>query len=177
MINKPAPSIGTLNNIEAIVFDCDGVLTDRGLFYDENGGRILRFDARDGFGIALWCRSGFKGSILSGRPIDIASKRFVELGMTELSGRCHDKREGLTKLCETWGVAPERVAFVGDDLPDLAAFCVAGLKIAVKDAAIEVQNSADWILHAAGGQGAAREVCETLLKARGTWQSWLEKHS
>jgi len=176
MFTKPAPSTGILNTIDAVVFDCDGVLTDRGLLYDDTGKRLLRFDARDGFGIALWCRSGFKASILSGRPIDIASKRFSELGMTNLEGKCHDKRKGLTELCETWGIEPERVAFVGDDLPDLAAFSIAGLKIAVKDAAIEVQTSADWVLHAKGGHGAAREVCETLLKARGTWQSWLEKH-
>ena len=176
MFTKPAPSTGTLNTIDAVVFDCDGVLTDRGLLYDETGKRLLRFDARDGFGIALWCRSGFKASILSGRPIDIASKRFSELGMTNLGGKCHDKRKGLKELCETWGIDSERVAFVGDDLPDLAAFSIAGLKIAVKDAAIEVQTSADWVLHAKGGHGAAREVCETLLKARGTWQSWLEKH-
>jgi 3-deoxy-D-manno-octulosonate 8-phosphate phosphatase (KDO 8-P phosphatase) len=176
MFSKPAPNIGTLNTIDAIVFDCDGVLTDRGLFYDENGRRMLRFDARDGFGIALWCRSGFKASILSGRPIDVASKRFTELGMEMLEGKCHDKRKGLTELCQKWDVDPERVAYVGDDLPDLSAFAVAGLKIAVKDAAFEILNSADWILHAKGGHGAAREVCETLLKARGTWQSWIEQN-
>ena len=107
----------------------------------------------------------------------MAAKRFTELGMTHLEGGCHDKRKGLEALCEKWGTSPERVAFVADDLPDLPAFAVAGLKIAVKDAAVEVQTSADWILHAKGGHGAAREVCETLLKARGTWQSWLKKHS
>ena len=82
-----------------IVFDCDGVLTDRGLLYDQAGNRILRFDARDGFGIALWCRSGLQASILSGRPIDVAAKRFAELGMTHLEGSCHDKRKGLEALC------------------------------------------------------------------------------
>lgn len=177
MLTKPAPSVGSLNNIDAVVFDCDGVLTDRGLLYDETGKRLLRFDARDGFGIALWCRSGFKASILSGRPIDIAEKRFSELGMTQLQGSCHDKRGAMQSLCETWNLDPQRVAFVGDDLPDLPAFSVVGLKIAVQDAALELQTAADWVLHAKGGFGAAREVCETLLKARGTWQQWVEKHS
>ena len=176
MPNKPTPPIEALQKIQAIVFDCDGVLTDRGLLYDENGTRLLRFDARDGFGIALWCRSGQKGSILSGRPIDVAAQRFEQLGMSQLTGSCHDKHAGLHKLCQTWEIDPQTVAFVGDDLPDLPAFAVAGLKVAVNDAAVEVQDAADWILESPGGHGAAREVCEALLKAHGIWQRWLAKH-
>ncbi len=174
MSPKPAPEAAKLQAIEGVIFDCDGVLSDGGLFYDEQGSRTLRFDARDGFGLALWRKAKLSAAILSGRPTDIASERFRELGVNPIIGRCHDKRKGVRDICGEMGVAPEHCAFVGDDLPDLPAFSQVGLRIAVANAAPEVHEAADWILEASGGHGAAREVCETILKARGDWDAWVE---
>ena len=174
MHSKPPPSRDRLLEIRGLIFDCDGVLTDRGLFYDERGTRILRFDARDGFGLALWRRAKLSSAILSGRPTDIASSRFAELGVSPIMGRCHDKRQGVQDICKEMGVEPQHCAFIGDDLPDLAAYSQVGLRIAVADAAPEIIETADWILEARGGHGAAREVCETILKVRGDWEAWVE---
>ena len=81
---RKIPTNDILSKVELIVLDCDGVLTDRGLLYDDTGKRLLRFDARDGFGLALFTRhSGKKAAILSGRPTDIAHHRFAELGSTQ----------------------------------------------------------------------------------------------
>jgi len=177
MSSKPVPDNDRLKAIQGLIFDCDGVLTDRGLFYDERGTRLLRFDARDGFGLALWRKANLRAGILSGRPTDIASERFSSLGVEPIMGRCHDKREGVQALCKKMGVLPENCAFVGDDLPDLPAFSQVGLRIAVADAAPEVLNAADWILKASGGHGAAREICETILTLRGDWNAWVEANS
>ncbi len=157
-----------LRSLQALVLDCDGVLTKGELLYDDQGRRLLAFDVRDGFGLASLSRSGFPVAVLSGRPIDIAERRHKEMGV-RLFRQVHDKAEGLIELCKELSVDPEHTAFVGDDLPDLAAFRVAGMRIAVHDAAPEVRSRADWITQNRGGAGAVREVCETILKARGQW--------
>ena len=174
MSSKPAPASDRLLAVQGLIFDCDGVLTDRGLFYDERGTRILRFDARDGFGLALWRKAKLSAAILSGRPTDIASSRFAELGVNPIVGRCRDKRKGVQDICQEMGIAPEHCAFIGDDLPDLAGYSQVGLRIAVADAAPELIEASDWVLDASGGHGAAREVCETILKVRGDWGAWVE---
>ena len=173
---RKIPSSEALKAIALIVLDCDGVLTDRGLLYDENGTRLLRFDARDGFGLALFTRhSGKKAAILSGRPTDIAHHRFAELGLNPIRGRSRDKAKDVLEICTELNVEPRNTAFVGDDLPDLPAMAQVGIAIAVADAAPEVKAITDWQLESTGGHGAILEVCETILKATGDWQTWLAK--
>ena len=113
--------------------------------------------------------------VLSGRPVDIAQARLQELGVRSFYGQVRDKAVGLQQICEELGVDPQHTAFVGDDLPDLAAFRVAGLRVAVADAAAEVLEAAHWITQAPGGRGAVREVCEAILKARGDWQRYIDQ--
>lgn len=159
-----------LRELQALVLDCDGVLTKGNLIYDEEGKRLLSFSVRDGAGIAMLARTGFPLAVLSGRPADVAEHRHRELGVRHFVSECHDKAVGLRDICTQLGVSPEHCAFVGDDLPDLAAFRVAGLRIAVADAVTEVIEHADWVTECPGGSGAVREVCEAILKARGAWQ-------
>jgi 3-deoxy-D-manno-octulosonate 8-phosphate phosphatase (KDO 8-P phosphatase) len=173
--NKPAPTAAILSQLQAVVLDCDGVLTPGDLYYAPDGGRLLRFSARDGFGLALLCRTDVAVGVLSGRPIDIAQARLQELGVRSFVGQVRDKALGLQQMCKELGVEIQRTAFVGDDLPDLAAFAEAGLRISVGDAAPEVQAAAHWITQAAGGRGAVREVCEAILKARGAWQQYIDQ--
>jgi 3-deoxy-D-manno-octulosonate 8-phosphate phosphatase (KDO 8-P phosphatase) len=152
--------------VEWLVCDCDGVLTPGDLIYDETGKRLLRFCAKDGVGFALM-RGHIELAVLSGRPTDIAQARLQELGVQHFIGSCKDKAEGLKLLAAQLGRPLERCAFVGDDLPDLPAFAVAGLRIAVADSSAPVLGAADWILQRKGGHGAIREVAEALLSARG----------
>lgn len=167
-------SVERLRALEALVFDCDGVLTRGELFYDEDGRRLLSFDVKDGAGIALLAKSLPIG-ILSGRAVDIAEKRHRELGVRFFAGRCEDKAEGLLAMCREMGVAPSRCAFVGDDIADLAAYRVAGLRIAVAEAAPELLARADWVTESRGGAGAVREICELILRARGVWDGLIEQ--
>ena len=169
------PTSQRLLSLRALVFDCDGVLTPGDLYYDDTGRRILRFNSKDGFALALLCRSGISVGVLSGRPTDIAERRMRELGVRAFVGQCRDKADGLARMCDDFDVDLHDCAFVGDDLPDLPAFDVAGLSIAVADAAPEVIDHAQWVTEKAGGQGAVREICEAILKARGDWQRFLHK--
>ncbi len=161
--------------LEALILDCDGVLTAGDLIYDQNGLRLLRFNARDGFGLAALCRSGFPVAVLSGRPVDVAEQRLRELGVGPFVGRCHDKQQGVRAICDTLKIDPARCAFVGDDLPDLPAFAAVGLRIAVADAAEELRAAADWVTTRPGGQGAVREICAAILQARGRWDEMLRR--
>ncbi len=165
-----------LRGLEALVLDCDGVLTKGELIYDDAGRRLLSFDVRDGAGIAMLAKASFPMAVLSGRPADVAERRHRELGIRYFVSDCRDKGQGLIDICKVMNVAPDSCAFVGDDLPDLAAFRVAGLKIAVADAAAEVIEHADWVTERRGGAGAVREVCEVILKARGTWAQLVEHY-
>jgi 3-deoxy-D-manno-octulosonate 8-phosphate phosphatase (KDO 8-P phosphatase) len=170
-----APEPDRLRQLQGLILDCDGVLSDGGLFYDEAGRPILRFCARDGFVLSLLCRAGLKIGVLSGRPAGVAEARHAQLGMAPFVGSCRDKAAGFLQICQGWGVGPEQVALMGDDLPDLAGFRVAGLRIGVADAAPEVLGAADWVTSAHGGHGAVREVGEAIAKARGDWQAYLKK--
>lgn len=164
-----------LRNLQGIVFDCDGVLTNSELLYDQHGTRLLSFHAKDGFGLAMLCkRHKFPAAVLSGRPTDIAEHRFRELGVREFYAHARDKAAVFLDICSGWGIDPAECAHVGDDIPDLYAFGVAGLKIAVADAAPEVKDAADCVTTTAGGHGAVREICEAILKAHGAWQEMLE---
>jgi len=172
---KGPPSDAILRGLQGLFLDCDGVLTDGRLPYSEEGRRTLNFHARDGFGLAMLARTEVKIAVISGRGADIAEKRHRELGVEHFIGRSHNKFKAVGELCDELAIDPRRVAFVGDDLPDLRAFAACGLKIAVADAAPEVVEAADWLLQTPGGGGAVREVCETLLKARGDWQKTLAR--
>ena len=163
------PRRSALLEIRGLVVDCDGVLTTGGIYYDAAGPSVLRFDAKDGLGLALLARAGVPVGVLSGRATTIAERRLRELMVTHFRGQCSDKADGLVALCSEMGISPEHCAFVGDDLPDLAAFAKAGLAVAVADAAPEVLAEADWVTASTGGRGAVREVCEALLRARGAW--------
>jgi 3-deoxy-D-manno-octulosonate 8-phosphate phosphatase (KDO 8-P phosphatase) len=172
---KPAPGESQLKTLRGLILDCDGVLTPGDLFYDTNGQRTLRFDSKDGFGLAMLCKTEVQVAVLSGRLVDIAEQRLRDVGIKLFRGECRDKAAGVRELCAAMFIEPAQCAFVGDDLPDLPAFRVVGLKIAVADAAPELHEAANWVTRNCGGRGAVREVCEAILKARGDWQRHLER--
>lgn len=170
-----------LAHLEALFFDCDGVLTPGDLIYDDTGRRLLRFHARDGIGLILLRNAGIRTAVISGRNTDIARHRFFELGVHHFQGQCRHKDQALRTLAAELNIEPEKIAFVGDDLPDLAAFAAAGLAIAVADAAEEVKAQADLVLTSQGGYGAIREIAEAILKASNRWNTTIatfsEKHT
>lgn len=173
--SKPKPPSRTrLAKLQALVLDCDGVLTPGYIYCDAHGTESVQFHSRDGLGLAMLCRSGFLVAILSGRPTDIAERRLSEIGINKFVGRCKNKGEGLIAICAELNILPQACAFMGDDLPDLAAFQKCGCSIAVADAQDVVKTQADWVTEAKGGHGAVREVCTAILKARGEWETALE---
>lgn len=163
--------------LEWLLFDVDGVLTDGILYYTRWGEQVKAFHVRDGQGIRLAQRAGLKVGLLSGRssrPIEI---RAAELGLDAVILGSKDKIPDFERFLERHATAAERVAYVGDDLGDLAVLAHCGLSFAPADAAPEVRAAVHAVLEAGGGRGAAREMVERILRARGELEELIAGYS
>ncbi|MEM1404774.1 MAG: HAD-IIIA family hydrolase [Pseudomonadota bacterium] len=152
--------------IKLLVLDVDGVLTDGRIVYGNEGEELKAFNIKDGLGIKLLQRAGVEVAIITGRTSDIVKRRATELGIETIVQGREDKLIALTELCALKGLTLSECAYMGDDLPDLAAIKGAGLGLTVADAATAVINAADWRSGLNGGAGAVREACNVLLEAR-----------
>lgn len=164
--------------VRLAVFDVDGVLTDGRVILGDDGYEYKAFHTHDGHGLRLLQENGVDVAFLTGRTSTVVSRRAEELGVRHLVQGRRDKGTAFDELVGRTGLAPAEVAFVGDDLVDLPAMRRAGLAVAVADATPVTRAHAHYVTAAAGGAGAAREVCELLLAARGTLEAacaaWLE---
>lgn len=160
------PAQPDLSRISLVVFDIDGVFTDGQILIAADGSESKSFNVRDGHGVKRLLAAGRQVAIISGRKAAAVDHRMAELGVSHVFQGCQDKLGVLRDLLGRLGLAPEAVAYVGDDLPDLEVMRAVGLPIAVADAAPELRQVAAHVTRAPGGRGAVREVCEFLLGGR-----------
>lgn len=163
-------------SIELILSDVDGVLTDGGVIFDNQGIEIKRFHIRDGIGIKLWQRAGYQFGVVTARNSHIVKVRAAELGIEIIRQGFEQKLPTIREIMAQLSLEPGQVCYVGDDLTDLAAIQTVGLGVAVADAAAEVRSSAHYVTKAGGGQGAVREVIEFILKAKNRWADLIQKY-
>ena len=157
---------GRARQIELLLMDCDGVLTDGRLYFGPEGEAFKVFHARDGEGLSQWKVAGLASGIISGRNSPAVALRAGQLGMRfVLQGR-NDKAAALAEILIECGVMPERTAYIGDDTPDLEVFSEVGLSVAVGDAHSSVKAAAAFVTQANGGQGAVREVIDMILASK-----------
>jgi 3-deoxy-D-manno-octulosonate 8-phosphate phosphatase (KDO 8-P phosphatase) len=122
------------------------------------------FDVRDGQGIVLWHKAGFKSGIISGRGArEIIGRRADELGIEFVRVDSKDKLRDFEDIVESLGISPENVTYIGDDLGDVELMKRVGFSVAVADAVKDVKEVAAYITTANGGRGAVREVVDLLL--------------
>lgn len=152
--------------VRAAVFDVDGVLTDGRLWFDSEGRETKAFHVHDGLGLKLLMRNGIDVAVISGRDSAVVEARMAALGIEHVFQGVPDKLPAYRELLERLGLPPERTAFVGDEILDLPVMTRAGLGIAVADAHPETAARAHWQTTRPGGRGAAREVCDLLLRAQ-----------
>lgn len=153
--------------IELVIFDVDGVLTDGRLYLGNDGNEYKAFHIRDGHGIKMLLETGVDVAIISGRHAASVERRMADLGIRHVALGVQDKLAAFNSLLERLDLTADQVAFVGDDLIDLPVMSRVGLAVAVQDADPFVKQHAHWQTPSPGGRGAAREVCELLLEARG----------
>ncbi|RRQ21226.1 3-deoxy-manno-octulosonate-8-phosphatase KdsC [Thiohalobacter thiocyanaticus] len=163
-------------NIKLVIFDVDGVLTDGSLFYGDDGQEYKAFNSRDGHGIKMLKKYDVEIGIITGRTSQVVEHRVRNLGITHVYQGQLDKLPAFEELIARLDVNPEQCAYVGDDVVDLPIMSRVGLAIAVQDAHPFVKKHAHWITPSGGGRGAARDVCELLIEARGKLEQELESY-
>ena len=156
-----------MKNVELLILDIDGTLTDGGLYFGESGEVFKKFHAQDGLGIVLARLAGLKIAWISGRKSTFVEKRARDLKIDALKLGIHDKAAAVREVCESLGISPENTAFMGDDLNDLPGFGAVGFKMAPANAVPYVRERADWVSVKNGGDGAVREAIDAILVARG----------
>jgi 3-deoxy-D-manno-octulosonate 8-phosphate phosphatase (KDO 8-P phosphatase) len=164
-----------LARIRLLLLDVDGVLTDGRLYYGPEGEYIKAFNVRDGLGLRLIRQAGIQVGIVTGREGPALAARCRDLDIALVFSGVRDKAAVLPLIVSRTGVAPEAMAFVADDLVDLALMRAVGLAMAVADADASVRRAAQWVTESGGGCGAVREVCQRILVARGEWNTILDK--
>lgn len=163
-----------LDKIELLLLDVDGVLTEGTVTYNDNGIEYKKFNVRDGLGIRMLMHFGVDVGIVTGRRSEALRHRCDNLGIELLFDGIKNKAEVLDAIVTRTGSIPENIAFIGDDLVDLSLMRKVGLPIAVSDAHPVVLENAAIITSAGGGNGAVREICEAILKAKGLWEKVIE---
>ncbi|EDN70727.1 3-deoxy-D-manno-octulosonate 8-phosphate phosphatase [Beggiatoa sp. PS] len=159
--------------IRLVIFDVDGVLTDGSLYIGEDGQEYKAFYAPDGLGIKLLQATGIIISIITARNSPVVTHRMKSLGIQYIYQGKLDKLSTYKQLSKELQLKSQQVAYVGDDLIDIPVMQEVGLAIAVANAHFLVTKSAHWQTQASGGRGAAREVCELIMQAQGTYAAQL----
>jgi 3-deoxy-D-manno-octulosonate 8-phosphate phosphatase (KDO 8-P phosphatase) len=159
-----------LKNIKLLLLDVDGVLTNGDIVYSDAGGEIKSFNVRDGLGIRLLLNADIQVGLVTGRTSSALLHRCADLGIEIIYHGIQKKGEILEDVMSKTGLNPHEIAFVGDDAPDIALLKKVGIGIAVADAHETVKTIAHMTTERNGGNGAVREICEWILKAKGLWE-------
>ena len=170
-MTPPTDLEGRLAAVQLLLLDCDGVLTDGGVTWSDEGVELKTFHIRDGLGIRGWQRAGGRTGIITGRSSRIVERRAAELGVEFVRQGVDDKLAAAGAIIKECGLSWEQTAFMGDDLPDLPVVARCGVGVAVADACPELVAAAAVVTRLPGGRGAVRELVERMLRARGGWEA------
>ncbi len=161
-------------DIQLLILDADGVLTDGGIYVDDAGCESKRFNVRDGFAIRAWLQAKKEIAVITGRGGMALRHRLDGLGVKNLISASGPKKKVLEELLKNLNISASHTAALGDDLPDVPMLKMVGYPMAVADAVDEVKAAAKWHSTKNGGHGAVREAVEFLLKSSGNWDSAVE---
>jgi 3-deoxy-D-manno-octulosonate 8-phosphate phosphatase (KDO 8-P phosphatase) len=164
------------SRIRLLVFDVDGVLTDGSLYVGDDGQEYKAFHSRDGHGIKMLLAHGVEVAVITGRTSRVVEHRMRNLGITHVYQGKLEKLPAFHELTQKLGVSEDQTAYVGDDVVDLPVMRRVGLAIAVQDAHPLVHRHSHWQTPSRGGRGAARDVCELIMEARGVLDDEMSRY-
>jgi 3-deoxy-D-manno-octulosonate 8-phosphate phosphatase (KDO 8-P phosphatase) len=160
-------AIRRARNVKIVVTDCDGVLTDTGVYYSDQGEEMKRFSIRDGMGVErLRTLCGIETAIMTGEKSGSVVRRAEKLSIKHLFLNAKDKRSLLIRFLNEQGLEPQHLAYIGDDTNDLEALDLAGLAASPADAMSMAKQKAHYICSERGGFGAFRDLAELIIFAK-----------
>jgi len=172
---KTAPNLQEIfaraQGVRLLALDVDGVLTDGALYFTDSGEEMKAFSTLDGQGIKLLQQNGVTVALISARNSQLVKRRAANLGINHVVQGSEHKLQALQELLQGLQLELSQVAYVGDDLPDLACIRRVGLGIAVANAHTALKSAAFCITTSGGGRGAVREVCDWIMQAQGSYEA------
>jgi 3-deoxy-D-manno-octulosonate 8-phosphate phosphatase (KDO 8-P phosphatase) len=153
-------------SIQAVALDVDGVLTDGGFWWGDDGEELKRFSFSDVMGVSLARKAGIIVALVSGEDSPLVDRYARKLGIEDVVKNCKDKASALRSIAAKHGLTTGQCAFMGDDVNDLGAMELAGLAAAPADARPAVLERARFVATRAGGNGAVRELLDAILAAK-----------
>ena len=171
----PPAILQRAKDIRILLLDVDGVLTDGGLYFTENGETSKRFNTLDGHGLKLLQRAGVEPVIITGRDSAALRVRLNALNIQHAHFGVEDKHSAALSALQSLGLSWAQTAAMGDDWPDLPMLLPSTLACAPPNAHREVLSRVHWVTQARAGHGAVREVCDLLLQARGDYAALLNQ--
>lgn len=157
--------------IKLLICDVDGVFSDGRIYLSNSGEELKAFHTRDGYGVRSLLTSGFNLAVITGRQSKIVENRMTALGVTHIYQGVDNKFEPYEALLALYGVTPEEVAYIGDDIVDLPVMKVVGLSVSVADGHPYVRQHAHFVTTLNGGHGALRELTDLLLLSQNKFNS------
>lgn len=173
-MNQESGITEKLKAIKLLLMDFDGVLTDGFVYVNQDGVETVRCSRKDSLGIAMLKKAGIEVGVISKETNPVVAKRCEKLKIPYWQGikDGQGKKEILLTVCKKVDTSLQLCAYIGDDIHDIPALEIAGVKITVSDAHPQVKQIADYITSAAGGNHAVREACEMILRAKGIRSSF-----
>lgn len=163
----PEDVLARARRIRLIGFDVDGTLTDGRLLYGNDGEIAKAFQVQDGMGLTLLRHAGIATAFVTARNSPMVARRAADLRIEHVHIGEREKLACMQRIALGMGIGMDEVAFVGDDLPDLATLRACGLAIAPANGHAWALDAAHWVTPRKGGKGAGRDACDLLLHAQG----------
>lgn len=160
-----------LKDITTFIFDVDGVLTDGSILVTTKGEMLRKMNVKDGYALKTALLKGYNICIITGGSNQGVKDRLMGLGITNIYLGAHDKEEPLEEYLDMYGINPENVLYMGDDMPDIPPMKRVKLATCPQNAIMEVKTICDYVSHKNGGEGCVRDIIEQVLKVRGDWDT------
>lgn len=164
-----------IQNLKWMVIDVDGTMTDGGIYYDNYGNELKKFNVKDAAGIFAAHYSGIKVVVLTGRECKATEKRMNELKVDYLFQNIKDKHEFITEFMKENMIKKDEIGYLGDDLNDLTSMQETGYIGCPADSCAEIKKIADYVSEIKGGDGAVRDMIVHILQEWGVWDEILKK--
>lgn len=158
-----------LKNINALIFDVDGVLTNGSLILSPDGELLRVMNVKDGFAIHQAVKKGIEIAIITGGQSMLVKKRFEDLGVKDIFIGVHDKLDVFNQYMKIKGLMPDEILYMGDDIPDIEVLKKVAIATCPSDSVEEVKAVVHYISPFKGGEGCVRDVIEQVMKVKNLW--------